>query len=121
MKYRVIAVIIAVIFAAGIAGSAWVLTSSGGSIVRVISDGAVVRTVDLRAAADEQFDVSYDGHVNTVEIRDHRIRVLSADCPDQTCVDMGWLSSSSVPIVCLPHRLVIEFISDTDAVDAVTR
>ena len=34
---------------------------------------------------------------------------------------MGWLSNSAMPIVCLPHKLVIEFTEDTGGVDALTR
>ena len=116
-----IAIIIAVIFLIGLVGSILVLTASPTSTVRIISDGEIIRTVDLLTAADETFSVSYQGHTNTIEIRDKKIRVLDADCPDQTCVNMGWLSSASMPIVCLPHHLVIEFTDDTDALDAITR
>lgn len=121
MKNKVFLFIIIFILLAGIIGSVWVLNAPSKSRVRVLSDGKVVYSGDLSLAEDASFDVAYGDHVNTVEIRDHRIRVLSADCPDQTCVKMGWLKSSSMPIVCLPHRLVIEFEGDTDDTDAVTR
>ena len=125
-KIKTIAVIIALIFILGVAGSIAVLSSSPTEKVSIISDGEVVRTVDLSTAADTSFDIIYNGHVNTVEIKDHRIRVSSADCPDKTCVDMGWLHSSAMPIVCLPHHLVIEYSPDDDSptasdVDAITR
>lgn len=121
MKYKALYIIISVILLAGIIGSAIVLCSPSKSSVRVVSDGKTVYSAELDLADDTTFDVEYMGHVNTVEIRDHRIRVQSADCPDQTCVNMGWLSSSAMPIVCLPHRLVIEFTDGDDGVDAVTR
>lgn len=121
MKVKVVAVIIAVIFAAGAVGSVIVLSSPPKNTVRIISDGETIRTVDLDTAQDETFDVACGDHVNTVEIKDHAIRVVSADCPDKTCVNMGWLSSSAMPIVCLPHHLVIEFADGGADVDAVTR
>ena len=121
MKYKILIIIIAVIFAAGIAGSALVMLSPPKNTVRVISGGRVTRTIDLSASPDGTFDVEYQGHVNTVEISDHRVRVKDADCPDRTCVRMGWLSSASMPIVCLPHQLVIEFAEGSDGIDAVTR
>ena len=116
-----VAIIIAVIFLFGVIGSVLVLSASPTSSVRIICDGEVIRTVDLLTAPDEIFVLDYQGHTNTIEIRDRKIRVRDADCPDRTCVSMGWLSSSSMPIVCLPHHLVIEFIGETDALDAVTR
>ena len=121
MRYKIIAIIIAAALALGIAGSILVLSAPAGDTVRIISNGETVRTVALSSADDEAFDIIYDGHVNTVEIKDHRIRVVSADCPDKTCVEMGWLTSSAAPIVCLPHRLVIEFASKGEGPDAVTR
>ena len=121
MKYKAMIIIIAVILAAGIAGSIFALTSSSRGTVRVISAGKVIETIDLISSDDRSFDIEHDGHKNTVEIRDHRIRVSYADCPDQTCVHMGWLSSASMPIVCLPHQLVIEYADSSDGLDAVTR
>ena len=37
----------------------------------------------------------------------------SADCPDQVCVHQGWISDSTVPIVCLPHQVIIEVTGGT--------
>ena len=121
MKKNGFLIVIILLFVAGIVGSALVLTAPSGSRVRILSDGEEVYTADLRLAEDTTFDIPYQGHINTVEIKDHRIRVRDADCPDQTCVHMGWLSSASMPIVCLPHKLVIEFTDGADDVDAVTR
>ena len=120
MKSKGFIAAIIIIFVLGIVGSAVVLLMPSRSHIRVVCDGETVYTADLRTAEDTVFDVAYQGHINTVEIQDHKIRVKEADCPDQTCVRMGWLSSSSMPIVCLPHKLVIEFTDGAD-VDAVTR
>lgn len=120
MKYKILVIIIAAVLAAGIIGSVLVLSAPAKSAVRVLSDGKEIYSADLNTAEDTTFDVEYNGHVNTVEIKDHQIRVLSADCPDQTCVHMSWLKSSATPVVCLPHRLVIEYTKASDEVDAVT-
>ncbi len=120
MKQKIIILVCAAIFAAGVIGSAWVLLSPKKNTVNVISDGKTVRTIDLSTAADEVFTVEYGGKTNTVEIKDGRIRVQSAECPDKTCVHMGWLESSAMPIVCLPNRLVIEFADADGGVDAIS-
>ena len=121
MKNKIIIAIIILILLTGVIGSVWVLNAPPKSFVRVLSDGKTVYSGDLSLAEDTTFDVVYQGHVNTVEIKDHRIRVLSADCPDQTCVKMGWLSSAKMPIVWLPHQLTVECADSADTVDAVTR
>ena len=40
------------------------------------------------------------------------ISVTEADCPDGICVRQGKLTTAGVPIVCMPHRLVIEIYGD---------
>lgn len=120
MRYKILVIIIAAILLLGVIGSVLVLTRSGGDTVQIISDGEVLYTVDLRTAADTTIEIDYHGHTNTVQILSGRIRVLSADCPDGTCVHMGWLHSAAAPIVCLPHHLVIRYADPVGAVDAVT-
>ena len=46
-----------------------------------------------------------------------RIRVSAADCPDQVCVEQGYISDGTVPIVCLPHGLVIEIVGGEEPLD----
>lgn len=95
-----------------------------GTVARVEVDGEVVRRIDLRAvaAAGETFEIITPWGTNTVELRPGGIRVLDADCPDRICVNQGWLQGGFLPIVCLPHRLVISLESggSADAPDAVT-
>ena len=121
MKYKIIGGIIAAVFLIGAVGSILVMTAKPKNTVRITSQGETLYTIDLSTAEDDTFVIERNGQHNTVEIRDHMIRVTDADCPDKTCVKMGWLSNSSMPIVCLPHRLVIEFTSDSGDVDALTR
>ena len=121
MKYKIIGGIIAAVFLIGVIGTILVITAQPKNTVRIVSDGEVLYTIDLGTAKDDTLVIEKDGHHNTVEIKDRMIRVSEADCPDQTCVKMGWLSSSSMQIVCLPHGLVIEFTDETGDVDALTR
>lgn len=121
MKYKVMIIIAVVILLTGIAGSALVLNMPHQSLVQIKQDGKVVRTVDLAAAQDEVFIMRGHGGSNTIEISDGKIRVKEADCPDHTCVKMGWLSSSALPIVCLPHRLEIAYAESDGGADAVAQ
>ena len=120
MKIKLFIAAAVIIFALGIVGSVFVLSSSPKSLVRISQDGKTLYTIDLSTAENSEFNIEYNGGVNTIEIKDGKIRVRDADCPDKTCVKTDWLSSSAMPIVCLPHKLVIEFC-DSDGVDAVTR
>ena len=121
MKYKIIGGIIAAVFLIGVIGTILVITAQPKNTVRIVSDGEVLYTIDLGTAEDDTLVIEKDGHRNTVEIKDRMIRVSEADCPDQTCVRMGWLSSSSMPIVCLPHGLVIAYTDADSEVDALAQ
>lgn len=86
-----------------------------------MQDGVILYRFDLSAAKDQTIDIEYDGRINTVQIENGKIRVLEADCPDHTCVRMGWLKSGSLPIVCLPNHLIIEFVDTDEEFDAVAK
>ena len=91
--------------------SAVLLTRSGaGTVVEVVQDGTVLREIDLsRVAETYTFQVDWPGGgSNLVTVQPGRICVSEADCPDQICVDRGWLTDEAAPIVCLPHRLIIK-------------
>ena len=66
------------------------------------------------------FTVEFQGRTNTITAQPGRIRVESADCPDQVCVDQGWISDGTVPVVCLPNRLVIQIEGGGDGLDSAT-
>lgn len=51
-------------------------------------------------------DTDY-GH-SLLELGDDQVRFLEADCPDQICIQKGYISRIGETIVCLPNRLVIE-------------
>lgn len=122
MKNKVLILICALIFCIGIIGSLFVLFSPKKNTVNIKRDGEILYSFDLSSAEDKIIKIPYGKSSNTVEIKDGKIRVQDAECPDKTCVNMGWLSSASMPIVCLPNHLVIEFSdSDSNDVDAVAR
>ena len=92
-------------------------------VAQISVDGEVVRTVDLSAVTGEQtFVIETRAGNNTIAVRPSGICVIDADCPDGVCVKQGWLEGGAVPIVCLPHRLVITLTSGggDDALDAAS-
>ena len=95
--------------------------ASHSTQVNIVQDGKLLYTFDLTSAEDQTLEIEYKGRINTIQIADGRIRMLEAECPDQTCVHMGWLDSSTMPIVCLPNHLVIEYADSEDEVDTVVR
>ena len=79
------------------------------------SFGKTVKTVDLRV--NQEFTVTGEnGGVNVVTVRDGKIAVTQANCPDHYCEKRGFCAGGT-DIVCLPNRLVIHFLG-AQTVDA---
>lgn len=113
-------VLFAVILAVGIIGSVFALRKTESSVVEIVQDGKVLYRLDLTEyKGTETIEIEYNGSRNTVLIEDSQICMFYANCPDQTCVKMGWLKSSAFPIVCLPHHLVIQYAESSDTVDGI--
>lgn len=87
----------------------------------IFLDGTCVKKIDLDSVNGSiSFDVRGAG-VNTIEAEHGRIRVVSADCPKKICVSQGWISSSALPIVCLPNKVVIKIQAKDAGSDAVSQ
>ena len=55
-----------------------------------------------------------NGGTNTIEIKDGKVRMTEADCPNRLCVRQGWISYAGQSIVCLPNELSVT-IAGTEA------
>lgn len=76
----------------------------------IVQDGKVLRRIEPGKVSEKEImTVTYGTHENQIEIGPEGIRMLSSDCPDQICVRTGKLREDGLPIVCLPHRLVIQW------------
>lgn len=42
-----------------------------------------------------------------LQIKEGRIRMIGASCPNKTCVGMGWKSKSGELIACIPNQVVV--------------
>ena len=91
-------------------------------VARITVNGTIVNEIALDSKSLPQ-TFTYEGpggFANTVEAEHGRIRVSEAGCPDQVCVNQGWIADGTVPIVCLPNKLIIEISGGGDSLDAAT-
>lgn len=117
MKTRTWILLLAAVLVVCLGLSAFLFRPHADAVfAEIISQGKAVKTVDLRI--DQQFTVTTSqGGCNVVTVRDGKIAVTEASCPDHYCMDRGFCSSGA-QIVCLPNRLVIRFLGK-QAVDGV--
>ena len=121
MKTKFWIAVIAVILIICAAASLLLLSPGDAAThAQISSNGKVIRTVDLRV--DQEFTVTLDdGSYNTVTVKDGKIAVTEASCPDGICVNHRSVSKQKQSITCLPNRLVVEIRNgEASDVDAVT-
>lgn len=105
----------AALFLCAVAAAFYVSRPPESSFAEIIQDGKVIEKLDLSNAEDRVFRVeSENGGWNEIKIDSGNILISDADCPDRTCVKTGALRSARVPIVCLPHKLVIRYSDDSE-------
>ena len=82
-----------------------------GSQIQILQDGALLYEIDLsRVTEPYPLRICWGEGYNDILVEPNRICITDSDCPDRICVRRGWLTSGGAPIVCLPHRLVIQCV-----------
>ena len=82
--------------------------------------GEIIQTIPLqKGTSQERFIVEGKKGKAIVEIKELKVRMLEAPCPDQICVNQGWIDSPWQTIVCVPNEIVI-YLDKEAPVDAIT-
>ncbi len=90
------------------------LTGQKGTVANIYINGELYEKIDLDAVA-----VAYDIEITTefgynkIHVEHGGISVTESNCRDHICMEQGVIDNEAVPIVCMPHRLVIEIEGDT--------
>lgn len=89
------------------------VSKSSGRYARIYQNGQLLYAIDLsRVGETYTLDISGDnGQKNVVEVRNGEVGMVSASCPDQLCVNMGFTHTEAMPVTCLPNQVLLE-ISD---------
>ena len=99
------------LFAAVVAGGLLLtrrLDSRGGTIAVISVNGEEIERIDLSKVRESyDLEIATDYGRNLVHVSPGAISIAEADCPDRVCVQMGELRRGGIPIICMPHRLVI--------------
>ena len=113
--------ILALLVLAVVASGAWILFGKSGA-----ADPHVVIEVDGEIFADYDMDEvkgiipisTENGGENRLWVQEDLVFMDSANCPDQTCVKQGVIKDGTVPIVCLPHKVIVRIEGGESGFDA---
>ncbi|MGN1130267.1 MAG: NusG domain II-containing protein [Ruminococcus sp.] len=121
MKNRVWIIIFSAVLLVSL--GAWIFVTNfnfSTNIVGIYQDNKLVKTIDLNSVTEEtEIELKSENGSNTILVSNGHIRMKSADCPDKICVKHGDLTESGTPIICLPHKVIIQFENPNSDIDAV--
>ena len=107
---KILIAAIALIFTLSVIAIVLGTKKSDSTCVEIVQNNRLIYRFDLSQEENRIFRIeSSDGGWNEIKIENGEISITDADCPDKTCVKTGVLRSENIPIVCLPHKLVIRF------------
>ena len=90
-----------------------------GSTVVIRQSGSVTAAFSLEK--DTEYLIKTGDHYNHLVIKDGKVSIDEADCPNQLCVKRGAIRYQGESIICLPHEVVIEIEGpETGALDGIT-
>lgn len=112
MKTKIWIALIAAVLAVCVGLSVWLLwPGEDAAYAEIWSDGKLLHTLAL--SVDREITVQTERGTNVITVKDGKIAVTEADCPDHYCMDRGFCAGGA-QIVCLPNRLVIRFASQQE-------
>lgn len=103
--------------------AALLIPKEEGTVAVIKQNGTVLHQIDL-SKLQQPLTITVEGNdglCNTIVAQPGKICVQSANCPDQVCVNQGWIHNSALPIVCLPNQLIIEITGGESEFDAVAK
>jgi len=91
-------------------------TSNDHLFAEIYLDNQLVKKIDLSTAQNGTFSVA--GRLDVIfEIKDGAIRFYESSCPDKICIRAGFLSRSNQSAACLPNKMVLKIVSNTETDD----
>ena len=107
------AVIIGFILLGSIAATVIMNLSGSGSRTAVIHCGDVRQELAL----DKDGSFLFDGIDAEFEIKNGKIRLTHASCPDKICEKTGFISASGQSIICVPNKITVSVVGSGESVD----
>ncbi len=104
-------ILLGILLVAAVLGMAAVRSmQETGAVVQVLRGGQEVDSFPLSRDGVHRYENGKGGY-NIVEVKDGKVSVTEASCPDQICVRHGPTDQTADPIVCLPNQLVVQVLS----------
>lgn len=122
LKYKRDILILVIAFLIGLTGLLLMdLLKTSGNYVQVMIDGTFFGEYSLYE--NQEIDLyGFNQGTNHLIIQDGNALVTSASCPDRICCMKHPISKNGESIVCLPNKVVIKVVSNSEgAYDGISQ
>ncbi|ATO50407.1 NusG domain II-containing protein [Brevibacillus laterosporus] len=83
-------------------------------VAKITVNNQLYKTIEL-TKEEQTIKVDTEHGQNILKVHDYGIEMVEADCDDKVCLSFGFITDPSQTIVCLPHRVLVEIVSDEGA------
>ena len=87
------------------------------AVIQIYQDNILVKECALDTEDSFVLEGAYS---NTITITDRRVAITESNCPGMDCVHSGFINSMGRSIVCLPNKVEIRIVGESE-VDFVVR
>ena len=108
----ILVVVIAAVACAGLLATRLMGANTDADTAMVVIRDGAQNVYELPLGQDVTKTITTDLGTNVIEIKDGRVHVEEADCPNQDCVHQGWIDAAGQQIVCLPHKLTVDIVDE---------
>ncbi|HHU90649.1 MAG TPA: NusG domain II-containing protein [Clostridiaceae bacterium] len=119
LRYGDYIVFFVIVLVAVLFGVSFFENHTDEKIAVISQNNIVIDRIELNKIS-EPYLIDYSGNYpGTIEVNNGRIRFLHADCPDQVCVNTGWIDKPGQIAVCLPAGIIIKIEGSQTDVDII--
>ncbi|MBD7915153.1 NusG domain II-containing protein [Clostridium sp. Sa3CUN1] len=109
LDFVIIAVLMVLSFLPEIILGASVGKGLNNTYAEITVAGKLYKRVPLSVHTGEEIiEVNTKWGTNIVEVKDNKIGIIDADCPDKVCMNPAYIEKAGESLVCLPHKVMIE-------------
>lgn len=109
LDFVIIAVLMILSFLPEIILGASVGKGFNNTYAEITISGKLYKTIPLsKHKGEETIELKTKNGVNIIKIKDNKIGIIEADCPDKVCMNPEYIEKAGESLVCLPHKVMIE-------------
>lgn len=95
--------------------------TQGAPTAEIIKNGKVIQKIKLNEVKKRMEIRDNDKYHVLIAVENGKIHFEESDCPDQVCVQTGWISRPGQSAACVPAGILIKIVGEDSDTDIILR